>query len=516
MSATAKFRPHEGAIIAVAIFSLPFLLLIPFGYYWLFEHGWLWLLAWTAATVVASGAALFVRRRALKRAAKSPAPIPLPDAAWSPKDDAAWTTVVQLTEAADATTVTTAEEFGKLAQKVVESVARHYRPSDKKAVWGFSLPEALLLTERVSHDMRGLVARNIPFGDQITVGMALRAYGWMPQMRKAWKFYDASYNLYRLYRIIPNIVAAGTNEIRARLSQELFLPALEATKTRFVRLLLDEIGRAAINLYSGRLRLSDDEIALYSTRAAQQDARRAPSRVEPIRIVLAGQINAGKSSLINALSGEVQAAVDVLAATPGFTAHRISRDGLPGAVFLDGPGLGGDSRTVDRLIGEAADCDLVLWTAQANRPARSIDRDALDRLRSAFGERPNRRRPPIILVLTHIDCLRPYTEWNPPYDLRTPTTAKARSIREAIAATCDDLGFDAGDVVPVCLTGHAAAYNVDSVWACILAAVPDARKAQLLRILTDAQSGIDWSRVWRQAVGGVREIGKALLPEERK
>jgi len=232
--------------------------------------------------------------------------------------------------------------------------------------------------------------------------------------------------------------------------------------------------------------------------------------------VLAGQINAGKSSLINALSGEVQAAVDVLPATPGFTAYRISRDGLPAAVILDGPGLCGDHQTVDRLIGEADDCDLVLWTAQANRPARSIDREALDRFRSSFAERPNRRRPPIILVLTHIDCLRPYTEWNPPYDLRTPTTAKARSIREAIAATCDDLGFDARDVVPVCLSDQAAAYNIDAVWACILAAIPDARKVQLHRILTDALSRVDWSRVWTQAVGGVREIKKAFLSEERQ
>ena len=58
------------------------------------------------------------------------------------------------------------------------------------------------------------------------------------------------------------------------------------------RLLILETGRAAIDLYSGRLTLSDDEM-----RAAQQSdlAAAAAQPLAPVRILLIGQVSAGKT-----------------------------------------------------------------------------------------------------------------------------------------------------------------------------------------------------------------------------
>src|SRR5207237_9985640 len=84
------------------------------------------------------------------------------------------------------------------------------------------------------------------------------------------------------------------------------------------RLLILETGRAAIDLYSGRLTLSDDEM-----RAAQQSdlAAAAAQPLAPVRILLIGQVSAGKSSLLNALAREVRAAVGPLPTTTNASEH---------------------------------------------------------------------------------------------------------------------------------------------------------------------------------------------------
>jgi hypothetical protein len=206
----------------------------------------------------------------------------------------------------------------------------------------------------------------------------------------------------------------------------------------------------------------------------------------------------------------VRAAVDVLPATRDFTPYRITREGMPAAILLDSPGLDGEAESNARLIAEAGECDLVLWVAAADRPARDVDRRALDAFRAHFAARPNRRRPPLMLVASHIDRLRPFGAWSPPYDLRDAGSPKAASIREALAAVCADLGFEDEDAVPACLAEDVGRYNVDMVWARIVGSVSEARKAQLNRILSEAGEHLDWSRLWSQAVGAGRVLARAM------
>src|SRR5690606_11688895 len=170
--------------------------------------------------------------------------------------------------------------------------------------------------------------------------------------------------------------------------------------------------------------------------------------VEPLRLLVAGQVNAGKSSLVNALSEEVSAAVDALPATPSFRAYELRREGLPAALIIDSPGLQGGSEEIARIIDAAAESDLILWVVDASRADREYDRAALDAVRGHFAERPNRRRPPMMLVLTHIDRLRPFQEWSPPYDVASGEQPKAKSIRSAMESIGADLGFTLGDIIP--------------------------------------------------------------------
>ena len=77
-----------------------------------------------------------------------------------------------------------------------------------------------------------------------------------------------------------------------------------------------KVGFYAIALYSGQLTLADAEPTVTATPLSRRDLKRAAAAVapvaEPLRIVVLGRSNAGKSSLINALFGKLTAKFDVL------------------------------------------------------------------------------------------------------------------------------------------------------------------------------------------------------------
>jgi len=239
---------------------------------------------------------------------------------------------------------------------------------------------------------------------------------------------------------------------------------------------------------------------------AAAEAREA----EPIRILVAGQTGAGKSSLVNALANAVEAAVDALPATARFTGYRLTHDGLPAALVVDSPGLAGAEK-LGPLIEAADDCDMIVWVCSAARAAREIDANALAAIRAHFAAEPGRRRPPMLMVLTHIDALRPFNEWDPPYDLTQTTRAKCQSILGAMEAAGAELGLAADEIVPARVDIAVAPYNVDAVWAKIMALMPEAQRARLLRTLGDIKSASAWGAVWSQAVNAGRVVRGTFL-----
>ena len=142
---------------------------------------------------------------------------------------------------------------------------------------------------------------------------------------------------------------------------------------------MKEVGRAAIDLYGGRLRVSTEELEAHITEASARDRRAAAQvQAEPLRLLVCGQVKAGKSSLVNALAGEVRAAADVLPLTNKFTAYELKHQGVPQAVIVDSPGLASLDDPLEKLVEEAAHADLVLWVSNAVRPDRELDSRALD------------------------------------------------------------------------------------------------------------------------------------------
>jgi uncharacterized protein len=494
------------ALLAVAL-VLPTVSLVLLGSLWLWQHGYV--LYWAIGTCIAVTGAYLLERRLM---------LPLPaamaetfnegepgDKGWTPRQEEAWADVQALAAKAPAERMTSRDGVLNLGLETVELVAKRLHPERDDPLLQFTVPEALALIERTSDGLRNFILTTFPLGDRITVAQLMWLYRW----RSAVNLAEKGYQLWRVVRML-NPLAAATTELRERFTRQMYEMGREHLAGRVARAYVREVGRAAIDLYGGNLRVTREQLTSHVSEASRRDMAALESRAaEPIRILVAGQTGAGKSSLVNTLAGAVEAAVDTVPATKSFTTYKLTHEGLPAALIIDSPGLSGP-KEIAPLVEAAHHCDMVLWVAAATRAARERDRAALKAIRERFAAQPNRRRPPMLLVLTHIDGLRPFQDWAPPYDLEAGTREKAKSIRAAAVAAGEELGFAPDEVVPVRTDAAVTAYNIDALWARIVALVPDAEGARLLRVLSDVRSGSGWASIWSQAVNAGRVLRSTL------
>jgi len=272
------------------------------------------------------------------------------------------------------------------------------------------------------------------------------------------------------------------------------------------RLLVLEIGRASIDLYAGRLALSDEEIRA----ARERDMASIVAPLAPLRIVLIGQVNAGKSSLLNALAQEIRCAVGPLPVTSRAAEYLLELEGHPTVLLVDMPGFDERAETESELLAQVQRADLIMWVASASQPARGPDRKGLDDFRAWANAQLARRPPPVLLALTHIDELRPAGEWTPPYDVAAPAGAKARAIRDALDATARALDLRVDTVVPVAIPSGRESYNLDALWARIAVELDEAKLVQLDRLRV-GQQGLSLRELADQLGHAGRTIIKGIV-----
>lgn len=490
--------------VAMVLMGLPLLLLLPFGAYWLWQQGWLlfWVLASLLVTLVGT-ACLVWGKKCLRQAASG---AELPDQAeavspasegWSVLDNTAWETVVRLAREADPDLLTRQTLWLSSTRKVIEQVARHYHPEQKAAIWEFTLPELFLLSERVSQRVRKVVLEQVPASHLVKVGQVVRIWALKTRFEPA---YRTAHGIYRLVRWI-NPVSALVAEARGALMDQVLGAANDNVRQTLARIWVEEVGRAAIDLYSGRLAL--DAQHLDSILEAE---RQAPVPPGPVRILVAGQVNAGKSSLVNVLLQDGQAAVDVLPVSASGQAYQLVVEGEPIAEVLDSSGLTTET-DLDAWAQQSLGADCLIWVVAAHRADRDLDRRALRVLAECYRANPRRSPPPILVAVSHVDRLSPAREWQPPYNLLTRSQPKAQAIHAALEQIADDLELSEQDLIPVRLDRGPGGYNLELFWAVVMEHIDSAKHNRAQRL----QQGLarkDWKQLLRQARGAGRWLGR--------
>ncbi len=506
MSEQPSRYPYAVPIAVGVGLLVPTLSLVPLGGVWLWQNGYLLYWALTAAVFVAATSLLqrrLLRPRDGQAEMKSDTEVASErepaGTSWTPAEQSAWADVLKIANTADVQTLNSQDAFLALGADTIRAVAKRLHPEVADPLWQFTVPEAFAITEQVSRRLGAFTIEHIPLSDRLTVAQALSVYRWRGAIGVAEKAYD----LWRLVRL-ANPLTAATHELRERLSKQMMQWGKDHVTKRLAHAYVSEVGQAAIDLYGGRLKVSASDATVSPAPPSAMD-----SDLRPIRILIAGQTGAGKSSLLNALAAEVHAAVDTLPTTETFNTYELQKSGFPAAHLIDSPGLSSAGTDIARLAEQALQCDLILWVALAHRADRELDRRALVAIRSSFAARLDRRVPPMLLIVSHIDKLRPFAEWLPPYDLGARDRPKAHAIRDAVEQMGRELGFADDTVVPVNLAS-VPSYNLDAAWARIMLALPEAQSARLVRQLRDGESAWDWSKILRQAVAGGRVLGNTL------
>ncbi len=509
MKLTERLRPallRWDRLLAIAALALPFVAAMLAGFAWMIEHGWL--IEFIVGSISLGGlvalirlARLWMRGREAEPEARADQLHARIDPSWGDREIGAFEAAQDFI-AEKTTSALPWEELQPIAQEVVQRVAAASGKGDK-GMLDFTVPEALLLIDRVAVRLRADIRDKVPFSDSISVGTLL----WLWERRDvAWKVKKHGWNAWRVIRAVKSLPTAVLREIEGVIAEGHSSFVTSEGTAILQALLLEEVAAAAVELYSGRLRFSDTELLDLGLAASDLDRARLAASDMPLRIAVAGQISAGKSSLVNALLGADLAEVDVIPTTDAPKTYPTDFDGVE-TMLLDMPGLDGSDRLARTVAEELARADLVVWTVRANRPAREIDRATIAMLRDLVSNDPRRRMPPVVVAVSCIDELLPV--W--PYPEGHLSGEAMERVTEVVAAVQQDIADPrvTANTIPVVLTEPD--WNIDRLRARIDSLIGPALDTQRNRLRIEARTGgvlKEAGRAGRGLRGALTAIGR--------
>ncbi|NEX16066.1 MAG: hypothetical protein C1943_05390 [Halochromatium sp.] len=466
----ALSRHHRRSLwllgLIATLILIPWLFGIGVGIWMIVQQGWAWY--WWAATLVLLSLALLLLRGLFR--AKPPLRMgldALPGASVAEKR--AREALRRRAKAIDANDVHALQHPDAVSTLLVgafQDVAEAYSPDDPVALWHFTLPELLLMVEDLSQRLRGTLLMDYPVLRHVELSWVMLLLGLTGPLGK----------LMSVFRVLRWIEPANalTAELRGRVVGQALDGLGGNAKAQIAVMLVEQAGETAIKLYSGGYRRRADELLPTAPTPV------AETLTEPLTVLLAGQHNAGKSALLNALLGRAREPVGLLTpATEGCRAYAFHAEQTGALILVDCPGTDGAKR--EPWLAQAAASDLVIWVAAANRADRAADQRALAALDALTERDATRRRIPRVLVLTQADKLDPPMEWSPPYDIEAGQSLKAQQMREARQAACEQLCMPTHQCALMATRPGQPPWNLDQLYQTIQRVLPEAQQKQLER-----------------------------------
>ncbi len=487
------------ALLTALIYALPWLALIVLGTIWLAEHDWLLpFVGITLGLILMLRLVLLLLRKMRHRRVPGSvdaghAPIVAANPEWTERELSVFNSLcAEITREPRPW-----GDLRRLALDLVEQAAQRLSAGQKSAL-DFSIPEALLLADRVMVRLRRNLHDMVPFSDRISLKTIL----WIWE-NKAWVQRGATVAgwAWRAKRLITNPPAAIMQEIQGAVTSGADGGEMKNFSVAIVQqIILEEVARAAVDLHSGHLRFTDEELLKIELGSADFDKHILAQPDEPIRLLVIGQVSAGKSTVINRLAGNAVAETDMAPTTPGLTRYALDIDGMTYSV-IDSQGIDGSDQIAEALLAQILECDHLLWVVRANRPARAPDVGLLQMMNAAFAARPLRRLPPITIVANAVDQLLP--DWPFPEHL-LPTEAQT-TIAAASAAICADLSCR--EAIPVVSEGQV--WNLNQLTAAIAQSASDALATQRnRRRITGIDAARSLSKELSRGASGIWEAGR--------
>lgn len=500
-----KKRTKELYAVVVILWLLPVLALSALGLIYIWQAGWFW---WFSGGLLILSLISWLVRHLLASQTEEvettvPHLDPRPD--WSSHDHRVWEESLAHIEA-EKLYETPWQDIPRAIFDHLAFVARAYHDDDKRAVYAFSVPELLLMLEIWSREYRADVIENVPLVQEVKISTIMDLSDKAETAQRTYKYFGPLYRIVRTaFNPATGLLSEATSQITTKIFSELGLHMQRNMKV----MLFEEVTHVAIDLYSGRLKLSKEELLAYRMAQATPELE----DVIPLAVIIVGQVNAGKSSLINALKEECVAEVDAIPATAGAHHHLLQLTEDLAVYLIDTPGLDGRRETEEAVLREALKADFMIWVNQANQPAKALDHQFLEQWNSFFESNLNRKKPPILLVTTHNDRLPPVGDWQPPYDMADLENKKVKSMTDAITYTHDAIKLpEAAPAVPVCLLPGEKRFNLEVLRDLLVSMSEQARAAQLnrQRLDADARASIVMKGL-RQSAGLVRSGLKIAL-----
>ncbi|MGR5147298.1 GTPase family protein [Photobacterium alginatilyticum] len=476
LGALSKISSGTVPLLIASVFA-PVLILAGIGVVSLIQDGrWLLFAALVAISSVAVIIPYVLFRRLRKADEQALESIPEydvePSGQWSKFDTETWQALNQRIDVLLSSNAEW-ESLRDHALVLVNETAQHYHPDKPSKELAFTAPEFLLMVEEVSHRYRHFLLNHVPFAEKIRITTLKQGYQQKDKLGVAKQVYD-------IYRVFRAMTPAGlVAEARGQILGRIFDEVSDEVQAKLKRVLLQEVASVAIDLYSGRFAAKDSELGASSVQSSDQE--QVAADIEPLRVAVIGQVSAGKSSLINAIVGNMVAEVSALPSTDRLTIHRCEVDGVDWIHLADLPGIDGTSETDALLVEQITNSDLVFWVLKANQSARQLDialRQKVDAFYSDEKQR-NRKRPTILALLNQVDRLKPVNDWTPPYNLTNPNSLKGQTIKAALAYNQLQLAPD--EIIPVAVCNDKENYNIEQIAELLLFNYENGMNTQLNR-----------------------------------